>query len=873
MATTQEDRTIRIETPAAENTLLVHRVEGAERVSGLFEFRLALLSETHDLKPDQFIAKPMTLHVELDDKKLRHFHGIVKRFTYGGKAGDFSNYSAEIVPWLWLLTRTHNCRIFQQKTIPQVLDQLFGEWQSKFPDFVKFTNRTQAGNYRVHDYCVQYRESDFDFVSRLMEEEGIFYYFQHTDKSHVMVFGDSPQHHDACPVREKADFIGDEDFEEDIDESILRLVKRTASGLAKSAAETAASGILGLAFPLLGPLALIPGLASLIPGVKDALAGIVQSILEDVLNFLGLNDNVVQNGVKAWRDSKEMRAGKCLLRDYHFELPDKTLENQRSTLFPLNGNQNLSLYDYPGGFAHRFNKTGERLGDVDNEGQRLVARRMEEEEVEHHTIEGIARQAVFTAGHRFELTFDKLKEHPRKDELKGKYLLTEVKHTILQSPPFESVDEDQDKEELKVMKGPYRNRFFCIPLAVQYRPARTTERPVIAGLQTAKVVGPEDKEIHVDKFGRVLVAFPWDREDEKKKHGDNSCLLRVAQFWAGKRWGASFWPRIGQEVVVAFLEGDPDQPLIVGSVNNFDQMPDYLGDGPDKEHPHNPNLSGIKTCTTPDGQGFNELRFDDTRDKEQVFVHAERDMDTVVWQDRKDVVARNRHLEVGGVDIQSKKLVGDAFEAVANNKHVIVLHNHEEHVAGSMKLKIGGERKQYALPEHSGAFSKVPDGGNLSLVVTGGSMESVGGDKHLVVYGDRLTKVKGCQHLCVEGDQQESITGNHAMEACEIHVKAGMTLVLEADIQLSLKVGGNFIDIGPAGISIQGTTVLINSGGAPAVGAGCNVLEAKGAAEAKPTTPLIPDETKTAASGFPSEKRKGFTQRPDRPVALAIKQK
>src|SRR5439155_5175048 len=167
----------------------------------------------------------------------------------------------------------------------------------------------------------------------------------------------------------------------------------------------------------------------------------------------------------------------------------------------------------------------------------------------------------------------------------------------------------------------YRNTFTCIPAGVPFRPPRVTPKPIIPGPQTAVVVGPPGEEIFTDKYGRVKVQFHWDREG--KNNVDSSCWIRVAQPWAGKRWGASFWPRIGQEVVVDFLEGDPDQPIITGSVYNADQMPPYLGDGPDGKHRHDPKLSGIKTCSTSGGNGFNEIRFDDTKGKEQLFLRAE----------------------------------------------------------------------------------------------------------------------------------------------------------------------------------------------------------------------------------------------------------
>ena len=255
-------------------------------------------------------------------------------------------------------------------------------------------------------------------------------------------------------------------------------------------------------------------------------------------------------------------------------------------------------------------------------------------------------------------------------------------------------------------------------------------------MQTGVVDGKEDEEIWVDKYGRVRVKFHWDREwdqDANKRHEHASCLIRVAQPVAGKRWGASFWPRIGQEVVLAFLEGDPDRPLVVGSLYNFDQRPPYLGDGPDEEHPHNPHLSGIKSCSTKGGEGFNELRFNDTMDEEQVFIHAQKDMNTVVRNHSREFVAYDQHLIVGHINENERELKGDQCHAVIQDRNLIVLQHDREHIAGSMEIMIGGARDQYGGPAYADVLGPVPDGGNLDITVCGNRQESIGGDSHLIV--------------------------------------------------------------------------------------------------------------------------------------------
>jgi type VI secretion system secreted protein VgrG len=263
--------------------------------------------------------------------------------------------------------------------------------------------------------------------------------------------------------------------------------------------------------------------------------------------------------------------------------------------------------------------------------------------------------------------------NPPADSPQGPYLLTAVHHAATQGSVFGSGEEAVES---------YSNTFRCLMPGAKYRPDRGTEKPVVAGPQTAVVVGAEGKEIDVDKHGRVKVQFHWDRYG--KKNENSSCWLRVAQIWAGKSWGATFWPRIGQEVIVAFLEGDPDQPIIVGSVYNDIQRPPYLGDGPDPKHPHDPKLSGVKTCSTPGGNGFNEIRFDDTKGKEQLFLRAEQAMDVQVNGGQMISVGGDRHLTVRG----------GLRERIEAYKDVHVIGPMRTLSAGDYRLKVNGEYVQ-----------------------------------------------------------------------------------------------------------------------------------------------------------------------------------
>ena len=301
--------------------------------------------------------------------------------------------------------------------------------------------------------------------------------------------------------------------------------------------------------------------------------------------------------------------------------------------------------------------------------------------------------------------------------------------------------------------------FSSINAEEQFRSARITPKPIISGPQTATVVGKSGEEIWTDEYGRVKVQFHWDRYGEKNEN--SSCWIRVAQAWAGKQWGAIYIPRIGQEVIAEFLEGDPDRPIITGRVYNADAMPPY-------DLPGEKTKSTLKSSSSKGGDGFNEFRFEDKKGEEQIFIHGERNQDVRIKNDSYEWIGNDRHLIV-------KK---DRFEKIEKNAH----------------LKVEEDQR-----------------------------EQVDGDKHQKVQGDHNQKVQGTLSVAVDRDIQEKAGMKHALNAgMEIHLKAGMNVVIEAGVRLTLKVGGNFIDISPAGLFLKGTMVMINSGGAAGSGSGAS---------------------------------------------------
>jgi type VI secretion system secreted protein VgrG len=333
------------------------------------------------------------------------------------------------------------------------------------------------------------------------------------------------------------------------------------------------------------------------------------------------------------------------------------------------------------------------------------------------------------------------------------------------------------------------------------------------------------------------VQFHWDRpgkhnkDEQQATHKHSSCWVRVSQPWAGKGWGASFWPRIGQEVIVAFLEGDPDQPIIVGSVYNADQIPPYLGavsskPSPDPKHKHAPHLCGVKSNTTLGGEGFNEWRFDDTKDKQQIFIHAERNIDTRVKKDCMETIGGSRHLSVGG----------DQNEQIGGKKNLTVKKDHIEKIEGNMLLFVGGE-----------------EGGNQDIIIQKTKKELIEENDHLHVLGDRMQQVDGSTNLTVGKSQFEDVKEKHSLHVGdEIFLKCDKKVVIEAGMELTLVQGANFIKLDAAGVTIFGAPMtLINSGGAAGQGSPPQITAPEDAAEAKPAGPTPADEAKTGQKSAP----------------------
>jgi type VI secretion system secreted protein VgrG len=532
--------------------------------------------------PDQILGQSVSISINQTDGTSRVFNGIVTQFRQGNRDAQYSFYEMKISPAVWVLTQNVQSRIFQQKSVPEILKKVFEKFE---------VNVQPEGDYEPRNYCVQYKESDFDFASRLMEEEGLYYYFQHEGGSHKMIISDASSKHIDCPVKNKVPFA-----------------------------------------------------------LKPVGTGFISKVIK-------------------WHKGYNLRSGKVTMWDHNFQLPGKKLQETLTSRFDVGQNQKLEVYDYPGGYARKYDGVepdgGDSSGDLDkifSDNKRTTKNALQALDAGYERAVGDSDCCSLTAGHRFELT-----DHPGANA-NGQYVLTSVRHRAVQSPTYSTGEPVEEA---------YINSFECLAFATPFRPSRVTPKPVVHGTQTAYVVGPSGEEIFTDKYGRIKVQFHWDRDG--KTDQKSSCWVRVAQAWASNQWGSIFIPRIGMEVLVHFIDGDPDQPIVTGCVYNPNAMPPYT-------LPDEKTKSTIKSNSTVGGGGFNEFRFEDKRGDEQIFIHGEKDLDIRVKNDRKELVKNDRHLIVES----------DKFEKVKGDNHLAVSGDKNEKVDGGVSLTVGGDIQEKA---------------------------------------------------------------------------------------------------------------------------------------------------------------------------------
>lgn len=550
----QDNLKLKITTPLGPNKLLLRSFRGDERISGLFQFTLEMVSEDNSIDFDAIIRKPVTITLSLGNDVEHNLNGIVSRFVQEETNLRLTRYFADINPWLWLLTKTSDCRIFQNKSTPEILEAIFSDL-----GFTDFRNDLK-GTYAKREYCVQYNETTFNFVSRLMEEEGIFYHFEHAADKHTLVLGDDADAHKTCP------------------------------------------------------------------GLEGTPVHFRQSLVDHTQD-LAITRCLVE---------EQVVSGSFAHDDYNFETPNTDLKVESKSQTPK-----FRVYEYPGGFLKK--DVGEKRADL----------RLDALEQPQKVIRGDGFVRAFVSGHKFEL-----KDHYRAD-VNQTYVLQSVSHAATQES--------------------YTNSFTAFPADTPFRPPLLTAKPRIAGTQTAIVVGKAGEEIWTDKYGRVKVQFHWDQLG--KKDENSSCWIRVDYGWAGKKWGGIFLPRIGQEVIVSYLEGDPDCPLITGAVYNSEQVVPYTL--PDEQ-----TKSTVKTNSSKGGNGFNEIRFEDKKDSEEIYFHAQKDQNIVVQNDRTKKIKHNETNTIEGT--RESTITGDETNTNKANFTQKITGNYELKVTGNLTIEATG---------------------------------------------------------------------------------------------------------------------------------------------------------------------------------------
>jgi type VI secretion system secreted protein VgrG len=585
MTLSQTNRLIRIATPLGNDAFIVASFSGTEEISELFEFELQLVSKQNNITFGQLAGKNVTVAIRSSDGSERFFNGIITAFTPMQVAArdNLSRYHAVMTPSVWLLTQCMDCRIFQNKSAPDIIKEVLGLsalGQKGIVQPIDFRLKL-SGAYQPRELCVQFNETDFDFISRLCETEGIFYFFEHENGRHTLIFADSPDTH-------KPHLAGE---------------KQT-----------------------------VPFQATL-GGVLD----------REVIISLRVDNRLTTSRYTA--------------RDYNFIRPQNDTTVQRAARQAQPKTQG-ELYEYPGGYTK-----------VSGHGVPLAQVRMQAEEALALTLKGQSNCRGFAPGYTF-----KLADFPLTQANGKTYVFIKVRHEAKQAFTNNNGGEDA-----------YNNFFFCLPGQTPFRPRRKTVKPMIASSQTAIVTGPEAEEIHTDKYGRVKVKFHWDRRTDKHKDGNMSCWIRVAQNQAGAGWGALHIPRVGQEVIVNFVDGDPDRPIITGCVYHGMNLPPY-------DLPVDRTKTTLKSDSTKNGGGgFNEICFEDLTGHEDFFTHAAKDRNEVVENDKSTQVKGNQLIKVEKSRAVTVASGNEIVTVQSGMRHVSVQSNEQHANAADFCHKISGD--------------------------------------------------------------------------------------------------------------------------------------------------------------------------------------
>ncbi|MFD2299076.1 type VI secretion system tip protein TssI/VgrG [Paracidovorax citrulli] len=753
-------RRVTIRTPLGEQ-LQFRQLRGSEELSQLFSFDIDLLSEGRDIDPKALLGKTATVEIETEGGGKRYLDGLVTRFGMQGQDHRLYSYHLRLQPWLWVATRRQDFRIFQFKTVPQIVQEVLGRYG--YPMQLKLTRA-----YRAWDYCVQYGESDFDFVSRLLEHEGAYYYFQHASGQHTLVIAD--------------DIVAGHE-------------------------------------PLPGA-AVIP----FYPPEKSAVAD--------------------RENIHAWTLGEEIKPGRYYNDDYDFKKPRSDLSNMRQQP-PGHAHDAYEIYEWPGGYVQH--------GD----GEQYARVRLQEGLTGHSTVRGESRHRSLAPGYTFTL-----ENYPRGDQNR-QYLITGVTYHLHENPRSSSFNSAKPGETLKHNEEHGSFQKFSLtaqPTSLPYTPARKTPKPRTTGPQTAVVVGPAGEEIWTDEYGRIKVQFHWDRLGAMDEN--SSCWMRVATSWAGSGFGAISIPRIGQEVIVDFLNGDPDYPIVTGSVYNAANMPPWA-------LPGNATQSGIKTKSSKGGAfgdgmkngagDANAIRFEDKKGAEQLWLHAQkdqlievendedhwvgqdrrktidRDETNVIHRDRTETVDRNEKITVHGW--RTEEVDGDETITIHSNRKERVDHdetisigdNRDETVGANEDIRIGSNRSKTVgqsekdrigtswnirvgtMKTETIGMTAMQNVGLAKMVNVGLAYSvNIGGVRSDIVGANWTRTVIGSDSVSVGSDRKASVSGTDSLEVSGALTVKARTITLEAGDEITLRCGSSTVRLTPALIEVLSSLDKLN---------------------------------------------------------------
>ncbi len=682
------------------DAILTH-LSGREELSRPFDFMLTIASPNEKIKPEQVIGQPLAVRIDRDEQEPRYIHGYVSSFWAGntfmpenGK-NIFRAYRVRIVPWLWFMTRAARCFIYHpekaEKSIQDVLDLIV----KRVKEYGHVVPELESGNAKVLgkrkvEHCVQYRETDFNFLSRTLERYGIYYYFKFAGDKHTLILSDQLNYPNAPEAEVKYPVSSDTNISEDI--------------------------------------------------------------------------------ITGWEHAYEFVTGKWEQTDYDFIHPstDLKVSAEKHSSITLKNNSAYEQYDYPGEYIKK------------DDGAMEATVRLEAEEIRFNTVNGSSHCKSFSPGYCFKLT-----EHLNCKDEKGKsYLITSVSHSVSQPGPFTSGND----------RATYSNSFTCIPKDSQYRPPRWTPQPLLSSVQTAVVVGPPGEEIYTDEYGRVKIQFHWDREG--KKDENTSCWVRVCQVHAGKGFGGIDIPRVGEEVVVSFLEGDLDRPLITGRVYHKESMPPF-------GLPAAKTISGMKTKTYK-GKGHNEMSMDDTPGKEMLNVHAQYNMATKVLHDQTLTVVNDR----------SNTITGKLTETVTKDTTIKILSGPYVHEVSNntASYKVKQDITETYLAKQITNISSdlsIDSGAHISIVAKESILLKTGSSS-ILLKKDGTIAIIG-ENILIQGNQEIKQSSDKIEHAAKSSAQMGVNSQVVKCDQFKVAVSGAAINSAATGMhEITGALVKIN---------------------------------------------------------------